>query len=345
MKKTLLLLLSAGSFAVSVAQPTIHASDMHPVAGETIPTRHSYASASPINPGPNGPNQTWDFSSLSPSQSNPWTEVYVSPAGTFNQSSFPTANLAKSGGGVDYYITDNDHIAHLGWARLSAPYVDELHINPRSMFRYPLTYNTHYSEIIAETVLEATSSTPGIDPYADTSRYTGKIDWDVVGYGTVILPSGTFNNVLKMTRHTIDTQTKSYMLTHTSATYHNDYTETYWLYPGIHTPIVYSSGNLTIYTTASPLAVNEIVTKKYNVSCFPNPAQNTVNISFELKQPGDVTLQIIAANGSLIQKKEAHDSQSGLMTIPLAIDQLAPGIYFVDLNLSGVHINQQFLKN
>ncbi|PZF74446.1 T9SS type A sorting domain-containing protein [Taibaiella soli] len=351
MKKTLLFLLSVASFIGVYAQPVIHGYDVNPVPGETIEIKSKNNQS--LNLGANGANQAWDFSNLSQTQGyiNTITSAYSSPVGTPGAFSFPDANLRIQYNPSDtiyyYYNADSSSYKYLGYGDTSGGAIGWV-TNPRSVFRYPLTYNTHYIDTINE-IFTAPSSN-------DTETTHGIIDRNVVAYGSLTLPSGTFNNVLKITSTTTDT-------TYMQQDIYIDLTiETYWLYPGIHTPLLYSesdfgqifhpNGSITntggtsfFYATGTPTAVNEIVAKKYKVTCFPNPAQNTVNLGFELKQPGDVVVKVMAANGTVVLKQENHYGQSGATTLPLNINQLAAGIYFADLNISGVHINQQFIKN
>lgn len=334
MKKALLFLLSVGSFIASYAQPTIHAADVNPVIGDTIKL-FFYNGA--INTGQIYANALWDFSTLS-TQYPTITSHYIAPDSTFNAALFPNANLCDYDSvhaTCYYYYADSTRFSYIGTASSNSNHIDEIYLNPQATYRYPLTYNTHYTDSVSEIRVYQNGSS------MDSAIIRGKADWNVVGYGTLILPSGTFNNVLKVV--ITDTQTIQRPPTPNLITRY--FTETCWFYPGIHTPILDTYNGGTYYLAGTPTAVNEIVAKKYNVSCFPNPAQENINLRFELKQPGDVSVKVMAANGAVVLNQSEHYGQPGTVTIPLNVNQLPAGVYIADLNISGMHISQQFIKN
>lgn len=338
MKKILLLLLSAGFFAASFAQPVVHGYDVNPVIGDTI-VLNSYNS--PLNYGANGANQTWDFSTLA-AQYPIMSWHYISPVGTFNAASFTNANLCAYDSVNKlcfYYYADSSRLNYIGQASSFDTNVYEQYYNAQATYRFPLTYNTHYSDTFSELYISQVLGT--VPTIVDTVTITGLSDWNVVGYGTLILPSGAFNNTLKM----VITNSDTFYNHRTHNLSIKNFTEVCWFYPGIHTPLLDCFNSRATFLAGTPTAINEIVGRKYKVSCFPNPAQSTVNIGFELKQPCDVTVQVVAANGAVVLKQETRYNQSGTATMPLNIAPLAPGLYVADLNISGVHISQQFIKN
>lgn len=136
-----------------------------------------------INPGNAGANQVWDFSGLQPLPGIT-TEWMVSPSSTPFGSAFPTANLVeKYSDGRFVYVNKSGNQNYLvGFADTTSPYPPTSFPDPMLFAQRPLVFGT----VVTDTFTLAGSPATGI------------ITIDPDAWGTLILPYGTFNNVLRV---------------------------------------------------------------------------------------------------------------------------------------------------
>jgi len=80
----------------------------------------------------------------------------------------------------------------------------------------------------------------------------------------------------------------------------------------------------------------------FNISAFPDPAQNQLNIRFGANVPGEFGLKIFNSEGKLMIDNQFNSGNS-LVTIP--IDQLSAGLYFYEINTNGSSVRNKFVKS
>lgn len=144
---------------------------------------HMGSDAGTSDPTPNGANVTWDFSSATLVM-NVGTMTWVDPATTPQGASYPASNLAQhiTIPGQDMYnyydlqTTQLDQLADgVGSSDVS------IYADPKTILTFPMNYGDSYVD----------NFTDNGDPNSYTRTYSG--------YGTVILPTGTYTNVAKIT--------------------------------------------------------------------------------------------------------------------------------------------------
>ncbi|MFN8393465.1 MAG: T9SS type A sorting domain-containing protein [Bacteroidia bacterium] len=152
--------------------------------------------------GSPGANQTWDFSNLLVNGTD--TIWYLDPINTTYGSNFPAANLAMKqaslGDGEAFLESTNNHLDILGVAGdllgTGSPMV--IPQNPPSrLAQFPFTYGNSFTNT---TVIDITADASGFGvPFVDSARYKNIQDRVILadGYGSLILPAGTFNAVLR----------------------------------------------------------------------------------------------------------------------------------------------------
>ncbi len=97
----------------------------------------------------------------------------------------------------------------------------------------------------------------------------------------------------------------------------------------------YAGGTTAIYTTkngGAPTNINEL--KNSDLSLFPNPAQNILNIRLEKDEPYGI--QIVDMSGRIMFQGSNEKT--------IDINQLATGTYILKLHTKGQTINKQFVK-
>jgi len=91
---------------------------------------------------------------------------------------------------------------------------------------------------------------------------------------------------------------------------------------------------------ASGIAVN--VRPAFDVSAFPNPAQNQLSIRFGGNIPSEFGLKIYNNEGRLMIDNEFN---SGGSTYTLPIEQLCAGLYFYEITANGLTVRNKFVKS
>ncbi|MCB9182975.1 MAG: T9SS type A sorting domain-containing protein [Flavobacteriales bacterium] len=140
-----------------------------------------------------GAMQTWDFSGLSEVSEEQFS--FVDPAGTPWANDFPMSNLCGIGwdGSHSYYISGSDLLATEGNA-LTIPGPEPLDTaklllatDPENILALPYTFGDFNSDTFSGTFLAA----------GFQGTVQGSIDLVVDGYGTLILPNGSYDDVVR----------------------------------------------------------------------------------------------------------------------------------------------------
>jgi hypothetical protein len=328
MTKKLLNLISGSLFlmcSASIAQPTLTATGINPVIGESFTLNNSTAS---ISPGSAGASQTWDLSSMS-GTSGGLTNV-VDPSTTPNGTSFPGSNIAWSnstGGSVSYYKTSATALQLYGMIAGTTlmPYS-----NPEDFLHFPFAYTNTYSDPWAVQFLSG----------GYTFYRTGTTTVTADSYGTLITPNGTYSNVMRV--HFVqDYQDSAYIGTPYIITYYND--EYMWYKEGTHVQIavVYnltSSGGGP-YTGGSYVTGNVGIDNSMDFisssNLFPNPASDIVTIDFTLTEAQKVEIRLFNNIGQRVEISKIADCTQGLNIMQLDIANIPEGIYFAQILLNG----------
>lgn len=164
----------------ATAQPILEYANVD-LMGKTYPL-HLVTDPGTSDPNPDGPNQTWDFSSAT-LDLNAATCSFVDPGATPYGASYPTANLAQS---VTYLGTTAYNYFNLVPARLDMLAEDvgsgdeTIYTDPKTPLEFPFSYPNYFIDYFTY----------------DGTNYS--VSRAYMGYGTVILPTGTYTNVVKM---------------------------------------------------------------------------------------------------------------------------------------------------
>ena len=326
MKKKLLSLMTWSLVlmcSVSIAQPTLTATGMNPVIGNS----YTVESANYVSPGSSGASQTWNLSSMSGTSSS--TANAVSPGSTTYGGSFPNSNLAwtNTGGDAIYYKTSNTALQFYGVASGTTVLS---YSNPEDQLHFPFTYNNTYSDTWA-----VNFNSGGYTVYR---KGTTNVTAD--SYGTLVTPAGTFTNVLRI--HFVQNyQDSIYVMGPQIVTYNND--EYIWYKEGTHVQLatVYtltpSTGSPTTsgtYTTTTS-GINEFSGILSSSDLFPNPASDKVTIDFSLTENQKVNVRLINVIGEQLNINQNTNGVQGENRIQLDVADLSEGIYFAQIVLNG----------
>lgn len=160
------------------AQPVISSSD---ITGDFSANCFSIQDSTLI-PGMSGENATWDFSSLNAPLVS--TLRLVEPSETPYYNFFPQSNycyeLVHSNGVLyQYNILTETSLNFLGQASPTTNQVFVYNVDPVKIFDLPYIYGSTFTDVFATT--------------NTTGTFTSTYD----SYGTIILPFGTFTNVVR----------------------------------------------------------------------------------------------------------------------------------------------------
>lgn len=286
-----------------------------PQKGEVFSTRTS----SPVAHS-SGLNQLWNFTQLQAVSSGVGTISYVDPASTPSSSLFPQANIAKLESG-NYMFLD------AGNSGVKLATSSNVTVSAQSsVLPLPFSYGSSHSETIVTTYLKG----------SDTMEVTTTKKLDGVGTGTLLLPSGTFTDVLRISGEVVDSRTKNGLPEGYVVTNHVNY----YYSERISHPLLYteykSETGPTDYAPFTQFVVsistsvrNEDTEVSSAILISPNPTSGTIRMT--VPEAGSYELVIFNSMGKIVS---AQNCAAG--TTILDLGQLPDGLYTLLIKQEGL---------
>lgn len=273
-----------------------------------------------------GKDQLWDFSK--PVAAGPAPAVTYLPANATPASSlYPQADIVRTQSYGDFsgsvYLqtgTDGVKLAAASDATVNAQLM---------MLPMPFTMGSTHTETNVTKYKEG----------SDVMESTRTRSLSGVGTGTVILPCGTFNDVVRIagyitesiTRNGIEDKPKVYANIN------------YYYSEKIPHPLLYSEskwedgpvdyGPTVLFISDIPVSLEEISSNKsQNLVCIPNPASETLKVTSTDVQPGRI--QVIDLNGKIMLDKPFYNGTKQIDTV-----NFPKGIYAVEVT-QGVNVHR-----
>jgi hypothetical protein len=185
MKKHIYLALIAALPIAAIAQPTTKKSMVF-----TAGTKVKMLNCNHIAPGPSGANKTWDFSSLT--KAGGTNDTLKTEYSTPTTTPFAGANLCVKDADslITYYQQSPSGLYMLGMVDSSSNGMGQkiYYTNSVLIMKPELSYNMIAKDTTADSIYTSGFSITG----------EGTVDMIVDGYGTLKLPQGTFNKVLRV---------------------------------------------------------------------------------------------------------------------------------------------------
>lgn len=190
--------------------------------------------------------------------------------------------------------------------------------------QYPMSYGTSFTDNSSCTITYGTS----------WSR-TADINVTADGYGSVVTPSGTITNVLRVhaVQHLIDNQYNP------PSIYDND---SYAYYkPGVHLPVVVLMrstvsffGFVTSDSTMSVMEGNSIgfeeaVKHDIGVEVRPNPVSDRLEVLFGTAAGHHLSIDVLDARGSVVLHADRNTLVSGVQREFMEVGGLKAGAYLL----------------
>lgn len=256
--------------------------------------------------GNSGPNQTWNYSNIWLPPIGLFNAVPVSN-GTFT-TTFPQANICYNfdpdapNQNYYYYLKSSaTGIEQLGFVSNEA-IIKNFNINPKKIIQFPYTFNTVFTDTYQSTSESA--------PTSVTVTYDA--------YGTLILPFGTFQNVIR--QKIVENGITNYKWINTNPFYY--ILETY-----------FESNTISITKNTTVLNVTEN-NKSAHFLLTPNPVFAKLSISKVDYELNDLVI-IVYNNLGQIVKKQIVNSIDYQTPIEIDFEDLTSGLYitkFLNIN-------------
>jgi len=330
MKTTILKLIMILFVSKLSAQITL-TSSINPVAGDI--DNSATCDTNNISQGNSGANQTWSFLSLIRQDSS---VINFVPAGSTPYSGqFPTSNIAFTTDNVNYGYTTTSSGNYI----INGQASPDLMINytdPELFMQYPFTYNISVTDNF-----ESNFTSGGFTTFrTGTTTITGD------AWGTIILPSGSYANALRVKYiiTTKDSLTLGTVLTSVLTSYN-------WFVTGKKFPvfeIIYTSysvngipitnSKVVNYNLGTVIGVTNISNEtpdKYKLSQnYPNPFNPSTILAFEIRRSGFVSLKVHDMLGKEVADLVNSDLSPGTYKYDFNASDLSSGIYFYTLKVN-----------
>lgn len=318
--KTIMLFAMAFVCSLTVpAQPTIPSSQYATQTG-SFQYKIKYLQDADANPGLSGANVIWDFSNM-PGDTTLTSIVGLCP-GENICNEFPEATqYSKTGTGNSYtmYKKNNSSFEVVGSYNGVDPYYHNA--NTEKVAVFPITYNQSFTDIYASNNATATIK--------------GTVDLLVDGYGTLITPVGTYNDVLRIKRVKTDTTIIGATISVVRSTTYE------WVKTGMPTiagmlkgqilfPVQQVSQAVFSYTPLDNVtALQELDQLGKHMTIYPNPAIGE-NVQLKITDCIVSSLRMLDITGRLLYDEKISDGQADIFQIP--VKNISPGIYMVIVN-------------
>ena len=328
LKNSLLILAVFGSLK-TIAQPALTTA-YFPQIGKTL-TGKTFKKGIALPTISEGMNQTWNFSGLDSVYVQDFNflvkaKTVASTDSGIKFSDAQSANISFFGGDSvqNYFKTSATDLQFIGYS-LKGLADKEKFITPKVEFRAGLGFEDTYrnqsrckKEFYGDVIYKV---------YRDTISY--------VGSGTLITPSGTYNNVVLLTnRFSIDFNYSG----NPNGSYEIGYLGQHWLWylPGYGVPFMkysqeidWSDRTLVFYEGYIGSPQNPTFAKNYlsnSIKIFPSVVEKNEMIRISEAENSQKTfVKIFDLHSKLVQNQEVVNNI-------FTISNLQPGIYFVVLN-------------
>ncbi|MCB9163929.1 MAG: T9SS type A sorting domain-containing protein [Flavobacteriales bacterium] len=309
---SLFILLSATLAAL--AQPTIPSGNSSFAPGESYTIRQGAYFTPPAS---GVANATWDYSGYT--STSTIESAWVAPAAGAPFGTTVSEYLAP--GVYGHYKATANSFEQIGQSAASSSLGCS---NGILLFTYPFTFDDVVNDTYA-----CTGST-----FGESFTRTGTVDIEGASWGTLILPHGTFTNVLLID---IEQHHEDVLASDPEwPTNYNAFTQ-FFVKPGLRHPLlanyeVYQvPGQLFTYSRmldASEVGVAEALNNAIGIDLLPNPARDQVDVVFG-SGADRITLEVIDATGKVVLVEQHNAQGPGIQRQQLDLSSLQAGVYSV----------------
>ncbi len=337
-------------FGSGNAQPIIPI-DIWLVQGDLVEVKRILPGG--IDEGPAGANQSWDFSNISIDTTDPdffWEAL--DPATTAEASSFSDADIAvyiPPRGDLVYYRTVGETVESVGM--VTAP-IDSIGfpslVIPYDDAELSGTFPLEYDKSVGP---ESFSGSYTLDydsiPFALDFERFGTSSCNCDAYGTLTLPNGTWDDVLRCRWDLMATDSSSFSksVTHSWSYLWYEADTKLWLfaiyYNEMLEPISGPISKQVFYNENAIMVANEeVATTSFEI--FPNPIMSGQDLQLVFPESLSGNLQLFTALGQLVQEETIAISADTPFQWPLS-ETLPAGLYTLRLQSADQQMMQKIL--
>ncbi len=319
------------------AQPVMQSGDLVGEPGTTI-IFDTNLDLVPVDMGPSGANQTWNFTSITTNfeQAHHW----VDPATTPYAANFPDANRSFYIAEVEPMYHYFEHTPSNYW---TLGYGSEIMVtnynNTQPLLTFPVQYGDIWDTVYSYDMMGMLVT--------DSTRY------EVDGYGTVIDGQNTYHNILRTKSHKIITTTLMGMPVSTVTSWTYSWEEVgYGSVASMTSDIDEPNPNFTMgyfgriieITGVEELPDIEMMPISYSLDpAYPNPFNPQTNLTFHLPVAGDAVLSIFDVQGKEVTTLHNGWLQPGSYHTAFSGDNLAGGVYIARLTAGNTQQTQKLV--
>ena len=285
-----------------------------------------------IKPGGNGPAKLYNFSTLTV-LTNTSTNTGVTVASTGSASTYPSAGVSiQTGTSNAFYSSTASSLLYWGGnIKVGGQNVTMAYTSAAPFAAYPMTLGTTTSSNVAGT----NTSVAGAGTFTGVCGVTG------AGTGTLMLPGGyNFSNVIKIAT----TAALSFTTPFGPGTYSKN---NYDYYSPLSKYPLFSISNETITSAlGSTTETVTLINNNYktvgisesanqtlsNVSVYPNPAKDNININFNNENAENASYEIVNVLGQTVRTQNIPVVK-GETLYNLSLNGFESGVYFVKLSV------------
>ncbi len=287
------------------AQPVFTDTAFAPQAGD----QYTVSNAQYLSPGSAGANQTWNFSGAIQSGTDTYTVDGVSSIPCGNQ--YPTATLGIGTGGYEMIQRTWNEYNCVG-NTITPGMANFIYSDPEKRFKFPMTFNNSYTDLFA-----------GVSTATQTTYRSGFALISCDAFGTVITPSTTYTNALRIHRTImwIDSSQTG------SDTCNGDYY--YWFAPGNRYPVAQiwsvactgGSSMGAMFLDSITIGMEENTAALSTLSVSPNPFTNSFTLTCSANCIGEVAM-LTDVSGRLVRIFVITD-----LITPIDLGEIQNGMY------------------
>jgi hypothetical protein len=307
------------------------------------------------DPGPSGPNQTWDFSHIQFTGTNQGSVLMAST--TPKLPGVGNCNLLLAENGYEFLMNSNENeLEELGYVNYEKK-LTLLYSDPVVKMKYPFSFGNQFTDHFV-----------GVALYDGTSKidFFGDFTVSADAYGTLILPDRVVNNALRVKSVKKGLQINTCGTTDISIVKYSWYATGY-RYPLLSLNIVETMGNgcpaqitKTAFTNMqqpglksgvlvanAPVSISPEGKSDVEVLVSPNPFVDQLTYNYILTTPLNVSIEVYDTSGKTHGWLVKNQMQTeGLHNGELSASNfgLTPGLYFMRFTFDNQVIIHKIVK-
>lgn len=281
-----------------------------------------------ISPGSAGANQTWNLGAMIPTITVHANMLVAST--TPSTGLYPNANINYDDGYVkQFFKTSSTALQSYGKFNHNGALTGTVittYSDPIDYLHLPCNFNDTYIDSYAGSNYTSPSVTPTYIRFGTTTVTAD-------GYGTLVVPTATYTNVMRVHMHSLN---RDSVANSSSGSYYTK-DEYFWYSPGTHYPVAgyynYDGVMHSFYISSNLTGLKENSKQFGVVELYPNPASDVLNIHFPVYSAKGMQLFIYNSIGQEIKALNSETMPTD--DIKINTSDLPKGIYILQVKSNG----------